>query len=280
MDSPLVTTQWVVDQLEEPDVRVLDVTVQIDPGTGRVRSGRGDYETGHIPGSGFADLLDDLSDPATPGRMMLPSAARFARAMGSLGVGPGARVVLYDRRENMWAARLWWMLRAFGFDEAAVLDGGWAAWRAAGHPVCSTPCTSPSATFDPQPRPGVFVGIPDVLAAIDSPDTAIVNALGHRQHRGEVNAYGRPGHIPGSANISAWDILDRSSGTYLPVDAIRSVCGPLLDSERLITYCGGGIAASSLALALHHAGHTNIAIYDGSLREWCADPALPLELGD
>ncbi len=280
MPGPLVTVDWLAARLGDPELRILDATVQIDPATGAARSGRPEWESGHVPGSAFADLLGGLSDAAAPVPLMAPSADGFAAAMGALGVGPGTEVVLYDRRDNMWAARLWWMLRAFGFDDAAVLDGGWGAWTAARRPVCSQPCGYPPATFDARPRDGLLVGRSTVQAAIDSADTTIVSALGHRQHRGEVSAYGRPGHIPGAANISAWDILDRSTGCYLPLEELRAVCAPVLDAPHVITYCGGGVAASSLALALHRLGHRDVAVYDGSLLEWCADPSLPLELGD
>lgn len=172
------------------------------------------------------------------------------------------------------------MLRAFGFDDAAVLDGGWRAWTAQGRPVCSKPCAYPPAQFAARPRPGLFAGTQDVLGAIGDPGTAIVSALGRRQHRGEVSEYGRPGHIPGAKNVSAWAILDKASGRYRPLGELRQMCAPVLDAERVITYCGGGIAASSLAFVLHRLGHPNVAVYDGGLLEWCADPSLPLEMGD
>lgn len=276
----LVSPGWLAGRLGDARLRVLDVTVQITPEF-MVTSGRPDWERAHVPGSGFGDLLSELSNPAAPAlMMMLPPADQFAQVMGGLGIGPGTDVVLYDARENMWAARVWWMLHAFGFDDAAVLDGGWRAWTSAGHPTCSEPCAAPPTEFSPTPRPGVFVGPDDVLAAIDDPATTIVSALGRRQHRGEINEYGRPGHIPGAKNVSAWAILDRESGRYLPLGELRELCAPVLAAERVITYCGGGIAAASLAFALRLLGHPNVAIYDGGLLEWCADPSLPLEIGD
>ena len=279
-DQILVDAGWLAGHLEDESLRVVDVTVQITPEFA-VRSGRSDWQAAHVPGSTFGDLLDGLSDPAVPAvLMMLPSAEQFATAMGSLGIGTSNKVVLYDARENMWAARVWWMLRAFGFDDAALLDGGWQAWTSQGRPTCSEPCGYRPAEFVARPRPGVFVGSEDVLAAIDDPDTTIVSALGRRQHRGERNEYGRPGHIPGAKNISAWAVLDKGSGRYRPLDELRELCQPVLGAERVITYCGGGIAASSLAFVIHLLGHPNVGIYDGGLLEWCATPSLPLELGD
>lgn len=197
-----------------------------------------------------------------------------------MGIGSGRRVVVYDRRENMWAARLWWMLRVFGHDAAAVLDGGWGAWRAAGGPTCRVPCGYEPATFVPRVRPELRVGKSEVLASIGNPRVCLVNALGRRQHRGEVNEYGRRGHIPGSLNVSAWEILDRETGCYRPLPQLRERLGAILDAERVITYCGAGAAAASLAHVLVRLGHPNVAIYSPGLMEWCADRSLPLEVGD
>ncbi|MDX1503500.1 MAG: sulfurtransferase [Thermoanaerobaculia bacterium] len=279
--QPLVETAWLAEHLGDPDLRVVDATVQVKlwpfP---RVRSGRRGYRRGHVPGAAFADLLK-ISDPSAPSyTFTMPSPERFAEQMGRLGIGDGTRVVLYDARESMWAARLWWMLRTFGFDDAAVLDGGWRAWKREGRPVSSRPCAYPAATFTPRPRPELVVGKAEVLAAMEEETTCIVSALGRRQHRGERNEYGRRGHIPGAKNVTAWEILDRDTSRYRPVEELRELFRPMLEAERVITYCGGGVAASSDALILHLLGHRDVAVYDGGLIEWCRDRDLPLEIGE
>lgn len=276
---PLIDGAWLEPRLGDRDLRILDATVQITPDF-QVMSGRADWEKEHIPGSAFADLLALSSPKAPPFTFTWPDAAWFAARMGELGIGEGARVILYDRRENMWAARLWWMLRAFGFDDAAVLDGGFTSWKLEGRPTCHAPCTYAPATFVARPREGLVVRKEDVLAAIGDPGTRIVSALGRRSHRGDVAEYGRPGHVPGARNVSAWHIIDRTTQRYRPLDELRTSFADVLGADRVITYCGAGVAGSSDAFALTLLGHPRVALYPGGLLEWAADPAMPLELGD
>jgi thiosulfate/3-mercaptopyruvate sulfurtransferase len=278
--EPLVSVEWLAQHLQDQNLRAFDATIQVKKllFVPLVRSGRRGWQSGHIPGSTFADLFA-LSDPEAPRiTFTLPSAERFAAAVGALGIGNEHRVIIYDRRESMWAARLWWVLRIFGHDDAAVLDGGWRAWQSAGRPICDQPCTYRSATFVPHVRPNLVVGKREVLAAIGDRHVCLVNALGRRQHRGEVNEYGRRGHIPGSRNVTAWEILE--TGCYRPISQLREKLGGILDAERVIAYCGAGAAAASLVNVLVRLGHPNVAIYDGGLMEWCADRSLPLEVGE
>lgn len=282
----LVSTSWLADHIASPSLRILECTVFLRPGAqGRgyeVVSGREEWASGHIPGSGFAELQGDLSDNSSSLRFMMPPAEQFAAAMGRYGVGDDSDVVLYDRAGNMWAARIWWMLRAFGFDRARLLDGGWSRWIAEGRPVSTAGPGYPPARFTAVPRPELIASKEDVLTAIESGQACIVNALNGAQHRGEVAPYGRPGHITGSVNVPAMGaagVVDAETQLYHPVEEIRrrfEEAGARAD-QRIITYCGGGIAASSAAFAATMAGFTNIALYDASLSEWAADPTLPME---
>jgi len=280
MDA-LVSTSWLASQLGHPDLRILDCTVLLTPQPGggiAVESGRAAWEQAHIPGSAFADLATDLSDPDSPLRFTLPTAARFAEAMGRLGIGDGHRVVLYDSRVNMWAARVWWMLRAFGFDDAAILDGGWRAWTTDGRPTSTDVPDWPPAEFVARPRSGLFVGKDAVRAALDDGRSCVVNALDRAQHRGETQPYARPGHIPGSLNVPAVELVDGATHRYRPLDELGAAFAEVAGrGGRVITYCGGGIAASSDAFVLHLLGRDDIAVYDNSLNEWATDPDLPME---
>lgn len=280
MDA-LVSTDWLADHLDDADLRVLECTVILrlarsGPGY-EVVSGLDDWAAGHIPNSAYADLGGALSDPSSRLRFTMPTAERFGAAMEAMGVGDATRVVLYDRRMTMWAARVWWMLRAFGFDDAAVLDGGWQSWVAEGRPVSTAPApTRPEVRFTARPRPELVATKAEVLAAIGDEGTCIVNSLSPAQHRGEDLTYGRAGHIPGAVNVFAVDLLDHATHRYLPLDQLRPRFADALARPRAITYCGGGIAATSDAFTLWRLGHPDVAVYDGSLSEWVLDPAAPL----
>jgi thiosulfate/3-mercaptopyruvate sulfurtransferase len=281
----LVETDWLEGHLTDADVRVLDCTVlfQADAHGVRVNNGRESWGQGHIPGSGFADLMQDLSDHDSRLPFMMPPAAQFAEAMGRYGVGDSSRVVLYDasrdRWAHMWAARVWWMLWAFGFEQAAVLNGGWHKWTMEGRPVSTEPSSYPTAHFTARPRPELMASKQDVMAAVADGGSCLINALTAEEHVGTVARYGRPGHIPASVNVPAVALVDPVTHAYLPAEQLRAQFASVgaFDRDRVITYCGGGIAASSGAFVLTLLGVTNIAVYDGSLLEWAADPALPME---
>lgn len=281
----LVDTAWLAEHPADADLRVFDCTVQLRLAPGNranVESGGEAWARGHVPGSGFLDLPGELSDRETKLRFMMPPPDQFAEAMGRHGVGPGVRVVLYDTATGSWAARVWWMLRAFGFDYAAVLDGGYHKWLSEGRPASIAPCVYPAATFVARPRPELIAGKEEVLAAIGRDGTCILNALGEEQHRGDGPAtYGRAGRIPASVNVPVRGLVDPETHALLPPEELRRRFANVgaMDSGRVITYCGGGIAASGDALVLTLLGHPDVAVYDGSMSEWATDPSLPMETG-
>jgi thiosulfate/3-mercaptopyruvate sulfurtransferase len=284
--NSLVETDWLAAHLGDPDLRVLECTVYLHPaeapGGFRVESGRAKWSDGHIPGAGFADLQDDLSARDTTLRFMMPPPAQFAEAMSRYGVGDGVRVILYDRAVNMWAARVWWMLRAFGFDDAAVLNGGFKKWTREGRPLAADDGSAPRRSFTARPRPSLIADKSGVLAALDDDRACVLNALTDEQHRGAGGVtYGRPGRIAGSANVPARELVDPDTHAYLPIDVLRAnvAATGALDAKRVVTYCGGGIAASSDAFVLTLLGRPDVAVYDASLSEWAPDASLPMERG-
>lgn len=285
MDT-LVDVGWLRENLDDPQLRIIDCSVLLDQaedGSFSFVSGETAWKEGHIPGSVFADLLKDgLSDVNSPLPFTRPSAETFVRAMGALGVGPGTKVVLYDRGNNMWAARVWWLLRGFGFDDAAILDGGWTAWTQAGAPVETGKAAYPAAVFHASPRGDVFVGAEDVLKLIDDPESQLIDALSPAMFRGEAAPYPRAGHIPGAVNVYAMDIVDPQTMRYRDEARLRELFAAAFDppQKRAVAYCGVGVGATSAAFTLHRLGHRSVSVYDGSLAEWSADPSLPMETGD
>jgi thiosulfate/3-mercaptopyruvate sulfurtransferase len=212
----------------------------------------------------------------------VPSSQQFAPAAGALGIGDGARVVVYDQHQGFWATRFWWHLRLEGFDDVAVLDGGLAAWKAAGEPVTDAASLVTPRTFTGVRRPDLLRSTQDVAATLDDPAIVLVNVLDPATYRGETATYARNGHIPGSVNLPVSDVLDPTTGAFRSTFQLRELfaeAGLLDDSRTVVTYCGGGIAATGLAHALARVGRDDVAVYDGSLTAWTSDPELPLVTG-
>ena len=280
----LVETEWLAAHLAQSNLRILDCTVHIvfDPET-KITSGREDFEHAHIPGAQFVDVLTELSDTSHPVPLMAPGAAQFGSAMSALGIEDGTRVVLYSGANVYWATRVWWLLRVFAFDQAAILNGGWQKWSREARPTEPGPAKPrPPGSFVVREQRPLMASKQDVLDAISDADVCTINALPGQQHQGTsgVNNYGRPGHIKGSMNVPSGNLLNPDTNEFLPAQELRrhfERAGAF--KGRVITYCGGGIAASADALALVMLGHPDVRLYDGSLLEWAADPSLPMEVG-
>lgn len=284
---PLVAPKDLAAALEDPRIRVFDTTVVLDRPAGggpyTPRPQRDAYGAGHVPGAAFADLVDDLVAPDAPFPFSIPSPERFADRAGALGIGDDVHVVAYTHGESpMWATRLWWLLRYFGFDAVSVLDGGLPAWKATELPVASGGHVHPGATFTPRPRPQLLATRADVEATVADGGGCLLNALQPRVFRGEgPSSYSRPGRIPHSVNVPAAALLDDETGRFLPADRLRAAlaAGGVRDDQPVVAYCGGGISATVDLFALSLVGRDEARLYDGSLTEWTADPDLPVEVG-
>ncbi len=279
MDS-LVTVDWLSQHIGDPDLVVLDSTVLVVPdgnGSFQSESGRESYEAGHIPTAAFADLMIELSDWENPVEFTAPPAEDFVAAISALGVGDDTRVVIYDSYNSAWAARVWWMLRWVGFDNAAILDGGLAAWTAAGHPLSTESANREAGSLSLALRPELMVDRDEVFASIDNDDVTLIDALPAPQYRGDMAMYARPGHIVGAINVPVTSLTDE--GLYRSKEELQDLFSNDRDT-RTITYCGGGIAAASDAFILVRLGFKDVAVYDASLQEWAADPANPMEISE
>ncbi|UCH47141.1 MAG: sulfurtransferase [Betaproteobacteria bacterium] len=280
----LVSTEWLSAHLDDPKVRILDPSTLLPPKPDfslyDVVPAREDFEKGHIPHAVFVDVEHELSKPDPKLHFMLPDAQTFADAMSRYGVSDDSFVVTYSTTNHWWATRLWWMLRVFGHQQAAVLDGGFQKWQAEGRAIETGPAQAHAAgRFSVrEPNLEMVARRDDVLAAIKSADTCTINALRPEQHAGTggVN-YGRRGHITGSVSIPALHHVN-DDNTFKSEDELRSMFADAMRKPEVITYCGGGIAATSVALALEMLGYNNVKVYDASLTEWAADPELPMEI--
>jgi thiosulfate/3-mercaptopyruvate sulfurtransferase len=280
----LVSTDWLAQQADNPAVRIVDCTTHTQPlpdfSLYDVVSGRADFEKGHIPGAAFVDIDHDVSTPHPRLHFMLCPPERFAQAVGQLGIGDDTHVVSYSTANHWWATRFWWMLRVFGHDRASVLDGGFQKWQREGRAIESGPGQPrPAARFTARFRPELIATKEDVLAGMGRQDSCTINALRREQHAGTGGVYyGRRGHITGSINIPAVEHIG-ADNTFKSADELRAMFAPALNKPEVITYCGGGIAATSVAFALAMLGYDRVKVYDNSLTEWAADPSLPMQTG-
>jgi thiosulfate/3-mercaptopyruvate sulfurtransferase len=281
----LVSPGRLAARLHWDDLVVLDATVELtypERGPCTASSGRAGYLGGHLPGAVFADLLGELSDPEASHPFRLPSPDRFAVVAGALGIGEGRRVVVYDQGATVWAARLRWQLRVFGFDDVAILDGGLPAWRAANQPTETGDVATRAATFICRPRPDLVADADSVQATAVAEYCCLFFTLDEVPLRGEgPDRYAWPGGIPGSRLLPSASLRDPRTGRFLPVEQLRDRLedAGVLSADRPISYCGGGISATLVAFAAALVGRDDVAVYVGALTEWVTDPSRPLVTG-
>lgn len=276
----LVSTAWLAEHLNSPDVRVVDGSWYL-PTEGR--DPHGEYDEQHIPGAVFFDI-DDIADETSSLPHMLPSPEKFSSKVRKLGLGDGVRIVVYDGGNMMGAARVWWTFRAFGHEDIAVLDGGLAKWLAEGHPVTDEVTTPKERHFTARQNTFLVRNLDQVRANIETGREQLVDARGAGRFTGdepEIRPGLRGGHIPGSRNLPYVNLLNPDGRTVVDADKIAAafVEAGIDPAKPVITTCGSGISASFLALALHLIGSKRVAVYDGSWTEWGGRDEMPVETG-
>lgn len=272
MSAPFLEASWLTEHIDDPRVRVVDTRSMPHGVAVAAPSGREQYAAGHLPGAVHLDYAEDLHDLATPYAARVAPPERFAAVMGEHGIGDGTLVVAYDDGNVPYAARLVWMLRYYGHDDAAILAGGLPAWTAAGGALAHDVPRPPRAVFTPRVRPALRATRDDVLAVAQGRSGA---QLLETQRDGTYAQRDRD--IPGAIRLSASALLEDARGGRIAgpekLDALVAAAG-LDKHKRTIVSCGSGVGASGAYLALVEAGFTNLAVYDGSWMEWSHD-ALP-----
>lgn len=274
----IVDAPWLMARIDEPDLMVLDSTVNhhVVNNAPQWVNGRIAFDSeGHIPRSRFADLLESFAEVEAPLPLTVPSAEQLSRALSSLGITRSTRVVIYDNDGNRWAARLWYLLEAAGHQAIHVLSGGLRAWVDAGGEVVTTAPEASTAGHDPSSygpvtyRDGAFTDRSQVQAISTGHSPGqLVHALGRASYVGSTEDATRSGHIPGAANLP-WESLNNPDGTLIGPEQRSALLERLRQDEQPVVYCGSGISASLVLLALADDGRTG-SLYDGSLKDWAS----------
>ena len=285
---PFISASELADRLLEPDPpAVLDASILLHPakfdGDYRKDVLRERWVGSHIPGSQYVDIVTQFSDPSAHLHYTHPEPQAIADELARLGIEHGREVVVYDSTGTLFAARLWYLLRWIGVP-ARVLDGGFAAWVAGGHPVESgeQDAPSPVPTWRAEAERRAWVSKEELLERGSDPSTPLVCSLPRGSFTGaDPTRYTRRGRIPGSVNVSSRDLFTSDGHVKSRVELILAYEqeGVHVGDDEVLLYCGGGISASGSALTLAAIGQRAVRIYDGSLEEWSADPALPLDVG-
>ncbi len=284
----LVETDWLAEHLNDPQLRIVDMRGYVRT---IVRDGvqdaeyvgaREEYERGHIPGAVYIDWSRDIVDPNDPVEAQIAPPERFAELMGHLGIGDEHLVVAYDAHPaSQFATRLWWALNYYGHPDVVVLNGGLNRWLRENRPLDTAIPTYPAATFTPVVQPQLRATAEDVLSFIGQQGVRLIDARERAQYTGElVRGHGRPGHIPTALSLPREEVIDPATGMFRSNEELAHIFSSagVTPEERVVAYCNGGVAATTILFSLAMLGYPNLTNYDGSWNEWGKRQDLPAEL--
>lgn len=267
--DPLVSADWLKQSINAPDVRVVDATWVPPFLVGRT-SGREQYDAAHIPDAVYFDI-DAIAVPDSDLPHMLPDPVLFSSRVRKLGLGDGNRLVIYDNNGFFASARVWWMFRAMGHKDVKVLDGGLAAWTAAGGKTEDLPPVAVERHYTARKRADLVKDMDQMRAAIDAGTAKILDARAQDRFNGtapEPRADLKSGHMQGAACVPASSLI-AADGKMKPEADLKAVLGDFT-SGSVITTCGSGVSAAVINLALARLGNWDAALYDGSWTEWAS----------
>lgn len=277
--DPIVSCAWLAERLDAPDIRVIDATWFLP---GDARDAKALYAARRIPGAIFFDI-DEIADKDTNLPHMLPAPEKFASRMKKLGVGDGARVVVYDSQGLFSAARVWWTFRVMGHDDIVVLDGGFPAWERGGYPIeTDAPAAKMERHFTPRVRTDLVRDLSDMRRAVEA-GAQILDARPNPRFRGEAPEP-RPGlksgHMPGAHSVPSSALVNENGSLRSRDELMKIFADAGADpAQPAITTCGSGVTAPIIALALARLGRWDAAVYDGSWAEWGSKDDTPVVTG-
>lgn len=269
----LASTEWLAEHLGRPELRILDVRARPD-GTGRQA-----FLLGHVPGAAHLDWSTELIAHDDGPAFLLAGPDQVATALGRAGIGDGTTLVIYDDTLSLYGARVWWSLRAYGFESARILDGGYPAWVAEGRPVSNADTPPPAAVFSPRAQLRMRLTTPDVRALLGSPEVLLLDARAPAEYKGLEGNSRRLGHVPGAVNVPAAALTRAGSQHFRAGEELRDLLhrANVSRGRRMVCYDASGVAAAKLAFVLTLMGYDDVAVYDGGWAEWGDRLDLPVE---
>ena len=279
MQSPLVTTAWLEENLDDDELRIVELRGTVLPPTEpppHYLSDEAGYLASHIPNAQFVDWLVDIVEPGSPSND-IASPERFAALMSRLGIRNDHKVIVYDNLASMLAGRMRWALRYYGHGDVRVLDGGWERWLAEGHPVSSVVPQFEPTTYVTRADTSLIATAGEILAGLEAGSMQLIDVRSPAEYVGESSRAAAAGHIPGAIN-APWQLMLADDRTVRPANELREQLENLgieLKAEDTVLYCNSGVSATVGMLAMEIAGAENLRLYDGSWTDWGNNPSTP-----